>query len=450
MRKLLFSRTHKKHYSDTVVRIGKNNLGFSLVELIIVIAIMAILVAVAIPVLGVFIEKAKIANDKQAVADIMYAINLGGQSMQYPVEVQQISDQGLKIPAGMIVLTENGTKVLSANDHNRAALTAILTENVNSDLDAIKLHYDEWSGTTYASFYSSADELMEKVDEVGTNTLNYIKKFDDQSVLFGAVKTDYADGTITVKIAFMSDVNIPITSRDYEDADELTYYLAQAINNLDRDAFINSWANLVSEDSEGFGLSAREYYSAVRAAYSQCFANYVQSNSDETHISCSDHVVDITNYGESAGELLGSKVGSNKMGQAVAAITGGSDVNFPWAVCGATFANHSTADSDYSFVDCEYCEALWGEYYQSEQAKADAAAFYDTMVTGAAYNGSETDDPSDGFVDWAQDMTDSFTDLYGELDTQIRNNESCIVITVYQNTEGLLYGECNTPGISEE
>ena len=125
-------------------------------------------------------------------------------------------------------------------------------------------------------------------------------------------------------------------------------------------------------------------------------------------------------------------------------------MNFPWAVCGATFANHSTADSDYSFVDCEYCEALWGEYYQSEQAKADAAAFYDTMVTGAAYNGSETDDPSDGFVDWAQDMTDSFTDLYGELDTQIRNNESCIVITVYQNTEGLLYGECNTPGISEE
>ena len=48
-----------KYYSDTVVRIGKNNLGFSLVELIIVIAIMAILAGIAIPVLGVFIEKAE-------------------------------------------------------------------------------------------------------------------------------------------------------------------------------------------------------------------------------------------------------------------------------------------------------------------------------------------------------------------------------------------------------
>ena len=43
----------------------KNNKGFSLVELIIVIAIMAILVAVMVPVLMKFIEKSKVSSDTQ-------------------------------------------------------------------------------------------------------------------------------------------------------------------------------------------------------------------------------------------------------------------------------------------------------------------------------------------------------------------------------------------------
>jgi len=98
MKEFLFSRSHKKHYSSAVVRMGKNNLGFSLVELIIVIAIMAILVAVAIPVLGIFIEKANVANDKQAVTDVMYAIDLGGQSLSYDIETPAIEAQGMSVP----------------------------------------------------------------------------------------------------------------------------------------------------------------------------------------------------------------------------------------------------------------------------------------------------------------------------------------------------------------
>jgi len=49
----------------------KNNKGFSLVELIVVIAIMAILAAVAIPVFGQFITKAENASD----ADLLHNIN---------------------------------------------------------------------------------------------------------------------------------------------------------------------------------------------------------------------------------------------------------------------------------------------------------------------------------------------------------------------------------------
>lgn len=53
-----------------------NNKGFSLVELIVVIAIMAILAAVAIPTFSGFITKAKISNDVSFVNDVTYAAKI--------------------------------------------------------------------------------------------------------------------------------------------------------------------------------------------------------------------------------------------------------------------------------------------------------------------------------------------------------------------------------------
>ena len=50
----------------------KNNKGFSLVELIVVIAIMAILAAVAIPTFATFINKAQISNDVSFINDVTY------------------------------------------------------------------------------------------------------------------------------------------------------------------------------------------------------------------------------------------------------------------------------------------------------------------------------------------------------------------------------------------
>ena len=54
----------------------KNNKGFSLVELIVVIAIMAILAAVAIPTFAGFITKANKGADQDFMAQTEYAITL--------------------------------------------------------------------------------------------------------------------------------------------------------------------------------------------------------------------------------------------------------------------------------------------------------------------------------------------------------------------------------------
>ena len=54
----------------------KNNKGFSLVELIVVIAIMAILVGVAVPVYSSYVEKAQKASDIQMVGEIKQALQV--------------------------------------------------------------------------------------------------------------------------------------------------------------------------------------------------------------------------------------------------------------------------------------------------------------------------------------------------------------------------------------
>jgi len=54
----------------------KRNSGFSLVELIVVIAIMAILVGVAVPVYTSYIDKAQETADRQYLSDVVYAAQL--------------------------------------------------------------------------------------------------------------------------------------------------------------------------------------------------------------------------------------------------------------------------------------------------------------------------------------------------------------------------------------
>ena len=54
----------------------KSNKGFSLVELIVVIAIMAIIAGVAIPVYSAYITKAEESNSVQLCADAAYAAEL--------------------------------------------------------------------------------------------------------------------------------------------------------------------------------------------------------------------------------------------------------------------------------------------------------------------------------------------------------------------------------------
>ena len=92
----------------------KNNKGFSLVELIVVIAIMAILAAVAIPTFAGFISKANVAADVDFFNNAEYAAELAlaatGEEVAYVYVKLGDDKQPIEIQINGIVIDENGAK----------------------------------------------------------------------------------------------------------------------------------------------------------------------------------------------------------------------------------------------------------------------------------------------------------------------------------------------------
>ena len=92
---------------------SRSNKGFSLVELIVVIAIMAIIAGVSIPIYNVYIDKAEKGNDVALVGDVIKALEIGVNSAQF-VPSNSIQISATTYPVGFVVLTNGGIKVLTS------------------------------------------------------------------------------------------------------------------------------------------------------------------------------------------------------------------------------------------------------------------------------------------------------------------------------------------------
>lgn len=94
------------------------NKGFSLVELIVVIAIMAILVGVAVPVYTQYISSAEASVDKQTAGEVEHAIEI------------LLIDPAIKNPANDVVITLNasGLSITTDTDTTNKPNENFLTE----------------------------------------------------------------------------------------------------------------------------------------------------------------------------------------------------------------------------------------------------------------------------------------------------------------------------------
>ena len=93
-----------------------NNKGFSLVELIVVVAIMAVLMAVLVPTLIRNVEKTRVQKDKSAIAEIHHAIELAiaDEEFQSATGAGAVEFKDGTIEISSLFATDDSSKALAA------------------------------------------------------------------------------------------------------------------------------------------------------------------------------------------------------------------------------------------------------------------------------------------------------------------------------------------------
>lgn len=193
------------------------NKGFSLVELIVVIAIMAILVGVAVPVYSSYIEKTQKATDRTLVSEVEHAL------ITYSV---LHSGQG-----GYVILTPEGV-VCEADEFGDAAMKEIFGDDWKNQ---ISLKYDGW----LADYAGGTDSVVNTLDTTKltgtvttlTNLANVVIQGNDNASASNIISSLFSDPEKGAKIQaelqqYENDENYDTIATNL-----LTKYLAEEMNN---------------------------------------------------------------------------------------------------------------------------------------------------------------------------------------------------------------------------
>lgn len=133
----------------------KNNKGFSLVELIIVVAIMAVLIGVLAPQYLKYVEKSRVSSDKTAIANVIGAMNTAlADEDVYP-----------DVPASGSITVTNGKQFSkTSNDVLEKAIASTIP-------DKIDLGSKTYKSKTFTINYSftGGNWSVDDIDKVMSN-----------------------------------------------------------------------------------------------------------------------------------------------------------------------------------------------------------------------------------------------------------------------------------------
>lgn len=124
----------------------KNNKGFSLVELIVVVAIMAVLLGVLVPTLVRHIETSKQSKDLSGIAEI-------ANSMEIALANEKFSDLD-------VVITCTGGTVTVTRDATTIGDATLDKDYVNEVLDNLKNQADKFEFKCSSKKYKTADAVF--------------------------------------------------------------------------------------------------------------------------------------------------------------------------------------------------------------------------------------------------------------------------------------------------
>lgn len=153
--------------------IFKKNGGFTLVELIVVIAILAILGGVAVPAYSGYVAKANMQADITLAADVEKALTLAYYSGLF----------GEDFAGGSVILSTEGARVDSANAND--TLATAMANTFGTGWEDLKLKYDGWTNTKADIKTTIAGSNF--ADENGNVNMELLGAVDNLTGQLGAV-----------------------------------------------------------------------------------------------------------------------------------------------------------------------------------------------------------------------------------------------------------------------
>ncbi len=141
----------------------KNNKGFSLVELIVVVAIMAVLVGVLTPTLIKQVEKSKHQKDISAVAEIANCMTIALADEKYASMTCTITYTGATVTIGSGTVTELAPEGTSTSD-----FLGVVAENLGKTAYTYKSKLAD--GDTETTFVIANGHVTTSVESTEYNT----------------------------------------------------------------------------------------------------------------------------------------------------------------------------------------------------------------------------------------------------------------------------------------
>ena len=209
--KKLRSDSWSKYFSKTVQRVGKNNAGFSLVELIVVIAIMAVLAAVAVIGVSIYIPKAQKAADQTMISDIKTAIDMSAQ-------LQGGLDEEYVGKSGYIVIHRDGAPTggnVTVSGYLNSFITNTLKDTFGENYGSkLKVSYQEYSGgltgidlehISGSTYIKNTADLLDKIQILTDSVVGFGLPQDQANEMTMSVAEKTIGMTDDQKEAFVSD-----------------------------------------------------------------------------------------------------------------------------------------------------------------------------------------------------------------------------------------------------
>ena len=128
----------------------RNNKGFSLVELIVVIAVMAVLVVVLAPAYLRYVDKAKLQKDESAISEVENAVKIAAAE-------EKVSDE---IPtSGSLVISFTSGSAFAVHTSGKTAPN--LLKELTATVGTVTLTSSEYKdATVYISISQNSDHVL--------------------------------------------------------------------------------------------------------------------------------------------------------------------------------------------------------------------------------------------------------------------------------------------------